>query len=223
MSKGKSGKKAPVMVGAPESTVSEAPSANAVDATDQTSKPSGRKDQVNICVKDTPKLLREHTKDDGSSFYSVTVPVAGFNGAPADKVDFVSFTATPKQVSQAMRPVYDKAEDGTKTLKRDDNGKVVKEPIDGYKNIWLYGSDHNVKVNYATDERTEDGKRVYASATIKAGDLRDMNESARKQYRSAKNNEKATSQTVDRAAAAEAVVPASTPAETAIDDQIDID
>jgi hypothetical protein len=160
--------------------------------------------QVNLIVKtaDISDRKTEKTDKEGNKtgemkdFKSVRLPLK-LDG----KTVFGSIAVDDARVRPATKPV--KNEDGT--FKKDENGKQVTTPIEGYSNVWLKGENSKVKVNLP-DKTDENGKTTsWKNVEFTAGDVEKMNSDAKKDYKASLKEKESVKETPEVAAPEAAV------------------
>lgn len=139
--------------------------------------------QINLLVK-TDNISDRTTQVDGKdkSFKSCRIPVM-IDG----ETKFASMAVDNGRVKPATKPIKDEKGE----IVRDDDGKAKTEPIEGYSNVWLRGEKSTVKLN-VQDGKDDKGNTIYKDMTFTAGEVKDMNDAAKKAYKDSQKNAQKT-------------------------------
>lgn len=142
--------------------------------------------QINLLVR-TDNISDRMTKDENDNdkqFKSCRIPVM-IDG----ETKFASMAVDNGRVKPATKPIKDEKGE----IVRGDDGKAKTEPIEGYSNVWLRGENSKVKLN-VQDGKDSEGKAVYKDMTFTAGQVKDMNDAAKKAYKEAQKDAQKTSE-----------------------------
>jgi hypothetical protein len=156
-----------------------APKTKAPEVAAEATQEQAKEKQINLLVK-TDNISDRTTKGkDGNdkTFKSCRIPVQ-IDG----ETKFASLAVDAGRVKQATKVQRDDKNE----IIRDENGKAKTEPIEGYSNVWLRGESQKIKLNV---QMSGEGKNaVYEDKTFTAGEVKSMNDAAKKAYKASQNS-----------------------------------